>query len=51
MADLKKLIKDMFVFKEPEPREEFILEEKESEKIVNVTDAHDETSEKRKKVR
>jgi len=32
MADLKKLIKDMFVFKEPEPREEFILEEKESEK-------------------
>ncbi|ABN51902.1 MAG TPA: spore germination protein [Hungateiclostridium thermocellum] len=49
MADLKKLIKDMFVFKEPEPREEFILEEKESEKIVNVTDAHDETSEKKKK--
>jgi len=34
MADLKKLIKDMFVFKEPEPREEFILEEKESEKLL-----------------
>jgi len=39
----------MFVFKEPEPREEFILEEKESEKIVNVTDAHDELRKKEKR--
>jgi len=34
MADLKKLIKDMFVFKEPEPREEFILEEKSLKKLL-----------------
>ncbi|HPU42362.1 MAG TPA: spore germination protein, partial [Acetivibrio clariflavus] len=31
MADIKKLIKDWFTFKEPEKFEKFILKEKESE--------------------
>ncbi|HOM02525.1 MAG TPA: spore germination protein [Acetivibrio sp.] len=49
MADFKKLMKDIFAFKEPKPQEEFILKEKESEKIDGGEGANEKAPEKKKK--
>ena len=48
MADFKKLLKDVFIFKEPTPQEEFILKEKESEKIHDGLNEKEKSSEKEK---
>ncbi|HHV29142.1 spore germination protein [Acetivibrio mesophilus] len=49
MANFKKLIKDIFAFKEPKPQEEFILKEKESEKIDDVSNKNEKSPVKEKK--
>lgn len=49
MADFKKMLKDMFVFKEPKPSEKFILKENGSEKYNSETKKNEKAAVKEKK--